>query len=92
MTISEYREKYGADYEAQRNKPWFVALLMVIAARHPLKSLSLKSDGDKLAGAAVYLNRIDGYEKCAGIFDELDENKPAEKPEPESTFEEEEIQ
>lgn len=92
MTTTEYREKYGADFKDNEGKPWFVALMQTLSDNHPLRALSRRLDGDKLAGAAVYLNDIGGYEKCLEVLKEISTEPVRQQPEPPSVYAESEIQ
>lgn len=91
MTITDYREKYGADFYAQMQQPWFVALMALLDTNHPLRTLRNKGDGDKLAGAALYLSQIDGFEKAMEVFRALGEVQKPEPPPIPDTFAEPEI-
>lgn len=68
MTPDEYREKFGPEYQRAEGQGWFVALIQVLHDQHPLRKLSGRMDGDKLAGSPVLLNEIGGYEKCLEVI------------------------
>lgn len=92
MTISEYREKYGGDLKKQEAQPWFVALLAVLESEHPLFHIKEKKDGDRLAGGAIYLSEILGYQNCLDVIAAVRKEVAPDPVEEAPTYEEDEIQ
>jgi len=91
MTITEYREKYGAEFNGHSAQPWFMALVQTLNDEHPLRSLRTKKDGEMLNGAVVYLNQIHGYEECLSKLSSISKPAPKEEKEIPSTYQDDEI-
>lgn len=86
MTVTEYREKYGANFKAHEGQPWFVALLQTLRDEHPLKALAKRLPGDRLNGAAVFLNEIKGYEDALTVIADISASVEPAPVESESTY------
>ncbi len=83
MNTDQYREKYRGEFKAHEKEAWFVALMAVLKDQHPLKTLSQKPAGDRLAGAAVFLNEMKGYEDAMKVIEAIsvdEEKQPEETP------------
>lgn len=70
MNPETFTELHGSDWRKFAGKPMFAALLKVIDEQSPARSLP-KEPGDRLHGAAVYLNEIYGWEKLRSMLVQL---------------------
>lgn len=90
MTKSEYLAEFGDDWRKFTKKTAFEALLRMIDDVSPSRQLTKLAETDKLAGSAVFLNKISGWEELRALLAGLAE-QPKEAEEPSDKFAEPEF-
>lgn len=90
MTKAKYIVEHGAEWRKFAKKEACDALLRMIDDEGPARQLTKLAETDKLAGSAVFLNKISGWEELRALLAGL-ADVPETPADPEDKFEKPEI-